>query len=141
MTVKIKLKDGSIHAYDYVVNETAKGNEDLHIKFTNGEEANFELDNIEAFTVWTDNGKEIMRGQKMRKAVVGQIAVLAILALGGGTLAGLANGDYQWQKLTDNGQCDENHDIITFVPRMIKDGGIERFKVVVPCNKWFPKHK
>jgi len=75
----------------------------------------------------------------MRKAVVGQIVVLTILALGGGTLIGLTSGDYQWQKLTNNGKCDANHDIVTFIPRMTKDGGIERLKIVVPCNKWFPK--
>ena len=78
----------------------------------------------------------------MRRAIVGaELAVVILIGLGFGVIQGLAVGDAQWQYLTNRGQCDARHKIVTYVPRIDKeDGGITRVRLIVPCNEW-PKPK
>ncbi|OYT57760.1 MAG: hypothetical protein B6U76_00190 [Desulfurococcales archaeon ex4484_217_2] len=76
----------------------------------------------------------------MRKAVIGQVAVLAFMIVGGTALTGLATGDAQWQYYTNNNTCDSKHYIYTFFPKSDKETGKwYKVKVVVPCNEWFKK--
>jgi hypothetical protein len=78
----------------------------------------------------------------MRKAAIGQIAVLAFMAIGGVALKGLAIGDAQWQYHTNRNQCDSIHYIYTTVPISDKEnGGFSPFKIRVPCNEWPKKRK
>ena len=77
----------------------------------------------------------------MRRAVVGEIIVLGIIIIGALAMKGLMIGDLQWEYYTNRGQCDSRHKIVTWLPVSDKvNGGFNRTRFVVPCDKW-PKKK
>ena len=51
---------------------------------------------------------------------------------------GLVIGDAQWQSLTDKGQCDTRHFIVTLVPTP-RNRDSFGLSVKVPCTAWFEK--
>jgi len=75
--------------------------------------------------------------KNLRKAAVGQIAVLAFMIIGGTALTGLATGDAQKAYYEKRKMCTHNQMIITWFPVSDKETGKwSKKKIVVPCDEW-----